>query len=96
VIDPRSFIPPHRHRRQSGNSLYGSRFAGNAYITGVSPSAAWPLTSGAFDSTFEGNPFDLFTKLNANGTGLIYSTYIGGDGWDEVDGITSIKTAMPI
>ena len=52
--------------------------SGNAYITGVSVSNNYPVTSGAFQ-IFPGGSRDSFvTKLNPNGTALVYSTYLGG------------------
>jgi beta-propeller repeat-containing protein len=60
---------------------------GSAYITGFTGSSDFPTTSGAFDTT-NGPPPDAFvTKLNAAGTGLLYSTYLGGDGQDNGRGI---------
>lgn len=52
---------------------------GNAFITGKTTSANYPVTNGAYDQSYNGG-FDLFvTKLNSTGTGLIYSTYLGGN-----------------
>ncbi len=52
--------------------------SGNAYITGQTRSANFPITGGAFQS-LPGSSRDAFvTKLNANGTALVYSTYLGG------------------
>src|SRR5207245_4051010 len=63
--------------------------AGNAYVTGRTDSANFPTTMGAFDTTFHGGPADTFvTKLNAAGTALIYSTFLGGSGPDAGLGIT--------
>ena len=51
---------------------------GNAYITGQTRSANFPVTGGAFQN-LPGSSRDAFvTKLNANGTALVYSTYLGG------------------
>ena len=62
--------------------------SGNAYVTGLTASANFPTSSGAFQTTFGGGPFDVFvTKLNSTGTALAYSTYLGGSGDDEGDGI---------
>jgi hypothetical protein len=54
---------------------------GNAYITGMTANDDFPVTPGAYDTTFN-DPYDdvFLTKLNATGNGLIYSTYIGGGG----------------
>jgi hypothetical protein len=55
---------------------------GNAYITGYTQSNNFDITTGAFQ-TSNGSLQDVFvTKLNSTGTGLIYSTYIGGNGDD--------------
>ncbi len=64
--------------------------SGAAYITGYTWSSDFPTTPGAFQTTYRG--WDAFiTKLNADGTQLVYSTYLGGTGDDagnsiEVDG----------
>lgn len=55
----------------------------NAYVTGSANSADFPITKGAFQTTNKAaaNGGDAFvTKLNAGGTGLVYSTYLGGSG----------------
>lgn len=50
---------------------------GNAYVTGYTYFPEYPITPGAFDATLEGG--DAFvTKLNSAGSGLVYSTFIGG------------------
>ena len=52
--------------------------SGNAYVAGETGSANFPTTPGAFDTTRNGE-FDTFvTKLNATGSALVYSTYLGG------------------
>lgn len=58
---------------------------GDAYITGAANSDDFPVTSGAFQSTNNiptniGGPNAFITKLNPTGSGLIYSTYLGGSG----------------
>ena len=63
---------------------------GRAYVTGQTASADYPTTSGAFDRTFNGGTFpgDAFvTKLNASGSALAYSTYLGGGNGDQGHGI---------
>src|SRR5207247_657033 len=50
-----------------------------AYVTGFTDSANFPTTPGAFDTTFNGGGRDGFvTKLDSNGSALLYSTYLGG------------------
>jgi uncharacterized repeat protein (TIGR01451 family) len=52
---------------------------GNAYFTGYTESQdSYPVTTGAFQRN---GSFDAFvTKLNPQGSGLVYSTYLGGAG----------------
>ena len=56
---------------------------GNAYITGYTTSSTgFPLVN-AYDSNHGGGLYDAFIlKLNATGTGVAFSTYIGGTGDD--------------
>jgi hypothetical protein len=50
---------------------------GNVYLVGQAGSDDFPTTSGAYDTVWNGG--DAFVaKLNANGTTLVYATYLGG------------------
>ena len=51
---------------------------GNAYVTGVTTSSDFPVTSGALDTTFNGQSDAFVTKINKLGTGLVHSTFLGG------------------
>lgn len=54
--------------------------AGNAYVTGFTGSTNFP-TANAIQSTLDVGGQDAFvTKLNAAGSALVYSTYLGGTG----------------
>src|SRR5882724_689003 len=56
---------------------------GNAYVVGSTGSTAFPTTAGAFQPNYAGGYGDAFvTKLNSTGSALVYSTYLGGSGWD--------------
>jgi Beta-propeller repeat len=60
---------------------------GNAYVLGFSSSLDFPTTAGAFDTTNNGD-FDVtLTKVNPSGSGLVYSTYLGGQGSDSGGGL---------
>ena len=61
--------------------------SGNAYLTGITLSADFPTTPGAFQTALTGNGDAFVTKLNAEGSGLVYSTYLGGNGLDQGSGI---------
>jgi pimeloyl-ACP methyl ester carboxylesterase len=68
--------------------------SGAVYITGETLSSNFPTSLGAFDATFgggdcSGSPCsDAFAvKLNATGSALIYSTFLGGSAYDIGSGI---------
>lgn len=52
--------------------------SGCAYVSGWTQSSGFPTTSGVYDSTFNGFDDIFVAKLNAGGTALVYSTFIGG------------------
>ena len=60
--------------------------AGNAYVAGGTASLNYPTTPGALRTTSDGND-GVVTKLNPTGSALVYSTFIGGSGFDSVAGI---------
>ncbi|MCB0204054.1 MAG: SBBP repeat-containing protein [Anaerolineae bacterium] len=76
----------------SGDFGYGIAVdaVGNAYVTGDTGSYDFPVTSGAFDTTF--SFWDAFVaKLNSTGSRLVYATFLGGSSWEggssiDVDG----------
>ena len=62
--------------------------AGSGYVTGATYSTNFPTTVGAAQTTHAGSYVDAFvTKLNATGSGLVFSTYLGGIGDDDCRGI---------
>lgn len=68
---------------------------GNAYIAGTTSSTDFPVTPGAFQATdpTKSYPYGteigsgFVTKLNSTGTGLIYSTYLGGSQLAVIQGL---------
>lgn len=67
---------------------------GNAYIAGFTNSTDFPVTPGAFETVNKAaatQPPDsgcgFVTELNSTGTGLIYSTYLGGSTVDVIQGL---------
>jgi hypothetical protein len=61
--------------------------AGNAYVAGLTNSPDFP-TVNALQPTYGGGPYDAFvTKLAADGSALVYSTYLGGSGDDGANSI---------
>ncbi len=57
---------------------------GNVYVAGNTLSSSFPTTTGAFDETHNGNRDGFVSVLNPELSGLRYSTFLGGSGWDEV------------
>lgn len=51
---------------------------GNVYVAGTTDMGAYPVTAGAYQTTFASAPGSFVTKLNPNGTALVYSTFVNG------------------
>jgi hypothetical protein len=69
--------------------------SGNAYVSGSTttgtPSAGFPATAGALQTSYGGGTDAFVTKLNSTGTTLLYSTYLGGAGNDASSSIAVDK-----
>jgi hypothetical protein len=65
--------------------------SGAAYVTGDTHSSDFPVTPGAFDTTYNGGGFDrgdaFVVKLNPSGSALSYATFLGGSRQDYGAGI---------
>jgi hypothetical protein len=74
-----------------GGSSDGTAIAvdslGNAYVAGTATSSNFPTTAGAFQTTLRGDGDAFVAKLNSSGSGLVYSTYLGGGNFDAGGGI---------
>ena len=66
--------------------------SGNAFVAGFTNSADFPTTAGAFQTTSGGLGDAFVTKLNPAGSGLLYSTYLGGSGGEQATAI-AVDTA---
>ena len=63
-----------------GIALDASR---NIYVAGETR-GGFPVTSGAFQTTYGGGLNDMFVaKLSSDGARLVYATYVGGSGTDQ-------------
>lgn len=58
-------------------------FTGDAYITGKTASTNFPTTPGAYQPNFRGGIEVFVSRLSANGSALVYSTYLSGTGNEE-------------
>ncbi len=61
--------------------------AGYAYVASWTNSGNFPVTSGAYDTTINGNYDAVVSKISPDGKTLIYSTYLGGSGYDYASAI---------
>jgi Beta-propeller repeat/Abnormal spindle-like microcephaly-assoc'd, ASPM-SPD-2-Hydin len=62
----------------------------DAYVTGLTSAAGFPVTAGAYQSTYGGAGDAFFSEINTNASGaagLVYSTFLGGTGLDQGNGI---------
>ena len=62
--------------------------SGHAYVTGRTHSTDFPATNGVVQPVAAGEGDVFVTKLNPNGSALVYSTYLGGSELDEGRAIT--------
>jgi hypothetical protein len=88
VIDPvvlvySTYLGGSNHEEIRCIAVNGS---GNAYVAGYSHSTDFPIVSG-YDASKSGDDDVVVAKLNATGTALLYSTFIGGSNHDEAWGI---------
>jgi hypothetical protein len=74
-------------------SVYGGR-RGCAYVTGETSSTDFP--AGSLPADPHGFPNAFVTKVNTNGTGLVYSTYLGGPVQDFGFGIALDSVNRPV
>lgn len=65
---------------EQGWDIYLDQDTGEVYATGHTAANDWPNTTGTYQTTTGGAKDAFIVKLSANGSELIYSTYIGGDG----------------
>jgi len=83
----------------SNNKSYGCEVKINEnseiIVSGITYSPDFPVTVGAFDTSFNGFKDIVVFKLNTFGDTLLYSTYIGGGGEEVVEDLSS-KTWNPM
>jgi hypothetical protein len=62
---------------------------GDIVIMGETDNEEFPVTDDAFKTTYGGDPSDVFiAKLSADGSSLLYCSYVGGNNTDVSDGFT--------
>jgi len=73
---------------------------GEAIVTGRTSSENFPVTEDAYDTTYNGNSDIYITRLNSEGSALVYSTFVGGSNIDQgnaihVDNLGIVTIAGP-
>ena len=63
--------------------------AGNAYVGGYTHSQDLPVSPGAIQPAPAGNYDGFVFKLNAAGSAVLYSTYLGGNRFDQITALTA-------
>jgi hypothetical protein len=71
---------------QDGGRAIAADSGGNAYVAGWTQSTNFP-THSALQPTNAGFTDAFVTKIKADGSALLYSTYLGGSGYDGATGI---------
>jgi hypothetical protein len=90
VIDPVLVYSTFLANYSIGMSAVAADSSGSAYLTGATSWSGFPVTPGAFDTTCEACPNGnsvFVSKLTPDGTGLVYSTFLGGSGGAAPTGI---------
>ena len=62
--------------------------AGNAYVTGSTSSSDFPVLN-AYQSTLAGSQDAFLVKFPADGSSIVYSTYLGGSNLTDLGGTTT-------
>jgi hypothetical protein len=62
--------------------------AGDAYVTGSTTSSDFPVMN-AYQSTLAGSQDAFLTKFAADGSSIVYSTYLGGSNLTDLGGTTT-------
>ncbi len=72
-----------------GGSAMAVRPNGTVYVTANTQSRDFPTTQNAVQASYGGGFYDGFvTKIARNGRSLVYSSYLGGSGYESPEAIT--------
>lgn len=84
IIDPTLVFSTYSGGNSYSNLAYASTYdgAGNFYSAAFVAFVGWPVTTGAFQTSYSGEHDIGINKYSADGSTLLYSTYIGGSGDD--------------
>ncbi|MGH2685535.1 MAG: SBBP repeat-containing protein, partial [Actinomycetota bacterium] len=96
-LNPGGSAPVYSTFLGADGSDYGTGIAvdaaGSAYVAGYTGGGGYdvannfPTTPGALQPTEPGNGDGFLSQFNTGGTGLVYSTFLGGGDYDQANGI---------
>ena len=74
---------------EGAEAIAFSQATGDAYVTGSTSSAAYPVTPGAFQGTgpATGTQHGFVSRVAGDGSALVYSTFLGGGARDQGLGV---------
>jgi Abnormal spindle-like microcephaly-assoc'd, ASPM-SPD-2-Hydin/Beta-propeller repeat len=100
IIDPTLAVSTYLANLFLYMSAVATDAAGNTYVTGETFSSSYPVTAGSLQTTCEScvaeKPDIFVTKLNAAGTSQVFSTYLGGNDYDQSFSIAVDKSGNVI
>lgn len=59
----------------------------NTTVVGWTKSTNFPTTTGAYSRTYKNKGDGFVTRFDASGSRLLFSTYLGSNGWDELHAV---------
>ncbi len=93
IIDPTiAFAAVFGGSEESSAQAIALNSAHNIYVAGYTYAPDFPTTSGTAQPGFDANQDGFVLELNAAGTEIIYSTYLGGSQYDTLTGIAVDST----
>lgn len=80
VVDPELVFATYSGGTSASNYAFSTTYDadGHLYAGSQAYGIGWPVTTGAFQSTWAGSQDVSVNKYTPNGLGLVYSTYYGG------------------
>jgi len=88
IIDPMVFSTYLGGNEYESNPAVAVGQDGSVYITGESLSPNFPITPGAYQTTKKAEADIIISKMNASASTLMFSTFLGGDGREELPDIS--------
>ncbi|MFW3147216.1 MAG: fibronectin type III domain-containing protein [Thermoplasmatota archaeon] len=87
IIDPFIFCTYIGGVLQEGQVFMTTDADGNIYLAGFTSSMDFPVTIGSFQTRLSDQADGFVMKMKPDGSAPIFSTYIGGSGWEDIRGI---------